>query len=220
MNIPQVKLLKGSHAETKQTGQGCFMNVVAYLNNEPTITDQSECVCFVMRPLFVWVNDWMTDDERPQLLPFILRAMASRTNDKIAVSRRLALVVAFANKMAEYAAKYAIHAAKYAEYAAKYAAESAAKYAAKYAAEPAAMYAAKYAIHAAKSAIHAAKYAEYAAMYAEYAAMYAEYDAMYAARRKQIIAALLALFDAALPPLERIDEQTVQRIRHLESLGA
>ena len=89
MNIPQVKLLRGSHVETGQTGQGCFMNVIAYLNNEATITDQSECVCFVMRPLAIWANDWMTDAERPQLLPFILRAMGSRTDDKKEVMRRL-----------------------------------------------------------------------------------------------------------------------------------
>jgi hypothetical protein len=125
MNIPQVKLLKGSHSDTGQTGVGCFMNVIAYLNNEPVITDQSECVCFVMRPLAIWANDWMTDEERPQLLPFILRALGSRTTDKPEVMRRLALVVSFADGMAAYAAKYAT------EYAAKSATEYATKYATK-----------------------------------------------------------------------------------------
>ena len=216
MNIPQVKLLKGSHAETGQTGQGCFMNVIAYLNNEPIITDESECVCFVMRPLFIWSNDWMTDEERPQLLPFILRAMGSRTNDKSEVSRRLALVVTFANEMAKYAksgesaakyaVKYAVESAEYAEYAAECAVESAAK-SAEYAPE------------------YAAKYGEYAAEYAKSAAKYAaksaaEYAAKYGATRKQIIASLMKLFDSALPPLENVGEQTVKRIRQLEALAA
>lgn len=160
MNIPQVKLLKGTHPETGQTGQGCFMNVIAYLNNEPVITDQSECVCFTIRPLAIWANDWMTDEERPQLLPFILRAMGSRTHENAEMMRRLNLVVAFADQMAVYAAKYA-------------------------------------------------KYAEYAATYAKSAE-----------GRKQIMVSLLALFDAALPPLEKIDRQVIERMRTLEAMAA
>lgn len=43
MNIKPIRLLKGSYADTKTTGQGCFMNVVAYLNGESQITDSSPC---------------------------------------------------------------------------------------------------------------------------------------------------------------------------------
>ena len=221
MNIPQVKLLSGSHKDTGQTGHGCFMNVIAYLNNEPIITDQSECVCYVIRPLAIWANDWMTDLERPQLLPFILRAMGSRTDDKVEVSRRLKLVVAFAYEMSEYAAEYAESAKYAAESAAKYAAESAAKYAAeyaKYAAESAKYAAESAAKYAAESAAESA--AEYAAESAAEYAKYAAESAKYAAVRKKIIASLLALFDAALPPLEKVDEQTVKRVRELEALSA
>ena len=117
MNIPQIKLLAGTHPDTASTGTGCFMNVIAYLNGEPTITDESECVCYVMRPLAIWANDWMTDAERPALLPFLLRAMGSRTDDRAEITRRLALVVEFANKQRDYAAKSAAKYAKYAEYA-------------------------------------------------------------------------------------------------------
>ena len=131
MYVPQVKLLSGTHPDTGKTGQGCFMNVIAYLNAEPVITDKSECVCFVIRQLAIWANDWMTDAERPQLLPFLLRALGSRTDDKAEVTRRLALVVGFAKDMAKFAAKYdAECAAKYAAEYAKCAAESAAEHAA------------------------------------------------------------------------------------------
>ena len=32
LNIEPIKLLSGSHANTAKTGSGCFMNVIAYLN--------------------------------------------------------------------------------------------------------------------------------------------------------------------------------------------
>lgn len=76
------------------------MDVISYL-------DASECVCFVMRPLAIWANDYMNDAERSQLLPYILRAMGSRTDDRAEIMRRLDLVVAFARKMAKLAAEYA-----------------------------------------------------------------------------------------------------------------
>ena len=51
--IKPIKLLSGTHNDTAQTGQGCFMNVIAYLNGEPQITDQSDCVCYVVRPIAI-----------------------------------------------------------------------------------------------------------------------------------------------------------------------
>ena len=208
--IEPIKLLAGSHADTAETGSGCFMNVIAYLNGEAQITDQSECVCYVMRPLAIYANDLFGDKDRQKLLPFILRAIGSRTDDKEVIMERLRHVVAFAEKQGQYAAEYAEYAeyakyaaesaaeyakyAKYAKYAAKYAesAAAAAEYAkyAKYAAESAAEYAkytaeyAKYAKYAAKSAAEyakSAKYAEYAE-YAKYAAKYAESAAAAAAK--------------------------------------
>ena len=154
MNIPQIKLLAGTHPDTASTGTGCFMNVIAYLNGEPTITDQSACVCYVMRPIAIWANDWMTDDERPALLPFLLRAMGSRTDDRAEITRRLALVVEFTNKQKDFAATNA------------QCAQSAAQY------------------------------------------------------RKDNVAAILALFDAAFPPLDEVSEVTLQRVRTLEAINA
>ena len=141
--IEPIKLLAGSHADTAETGSGCFMNVIAYLNGEAQINDQSECVCYVMRPLAIYANDLFGDKDRQKLLPFILRALGSRTYDKAVITERLRHVVAFAEKQGQYAAEYA-----------KYAAESAAEYA-KYTAKYA-----KYAKYSAKSAA-AAKYAEW-----------------------------------------------------------
>jgi len=90
LNIEPIKLLKGSHADTAQTGQGCFMNVIAYLNGEPQITDQSPCVCVTVRPLAIRLNDTADDEQRQRLLPFVMRAMGSATKDKTIFDARFA----------------------------------------------------------------------------------------------------------------------------------
>ena len=104
--IKPINLLRGTHDDTAQTGQGCFMNVIAYLNGEPQITDQSDCVCYVVRPIAIWLNDYLKDEERHLMIPFIERAMGSRSDDKNEVIRRVKLVVKFSNIAAKYA-KYA-----------------------------------------------------------------------------------------------------------------
>lgn len=151
--IKPIKLLSGSHADTGDTGQGCVMNVIAYLNGEVKITDSSPCVCFMVKPILIWFNDYLRDDERHLLIPYVERAMGSATEDKKEIERRAWLCVDMAHSMANLAAEYAAKYAKSAEYA---------KYAAKYAEY------AKYAKYAAESAKYAesaesAKYAEYAA---------------------------------------------------------
>jgi len=147
--IKPIKLLKGSHNDTATTGQGCAMNVIAYLNGEPQITDQSPCVCVTVRPIIIFANDFLTEEKRQKLIPFLIRAMGSATEDRAVILERLNHVIVFADKMSAIAAESA------AKYAAKYAAESAAKYAARYAAESAAESAAKYAAKYAKSAKYA-----------------------------------------------------------------
>lgn len=122
MSISAIRLTAGTHPDTGQTGVGCFMNVIAYLNSEPQITDKSDCVCIVVRPIAIWANDWMRDDERRELLPFVLRAMGSRTVDSAELSRRAWLAVAMAKNMSEIAAATAT--------AARYAAADATRYAA------------------------------------------------------------------------------------------
>ena len=116
--IEPIKLLSGSHSDTGTTGKGCFMNVIAYLNGEPQITDQSTCVCYVVRPIAIWLNDYLKDGERARLIPFIERAMGSATEDKNEVMRRVNLAVVLAKTYAKYAAGHAArHPAEYAKYA-------------------------------------------------------------------------------------------------------
>ena len=128
MNIEPIKLLKGSHKDTGQTGLGCFMNVIAYLNGEPQITDESPCVCVTVRTIAVWLNDYMTDEERPQLLPFITRAMGSATEDKDTLVRRTSLCADYVERLAarSASAEWATWAARDAARAAAWAVESSA----------------------------------------------------------------------------------------------
>ena len=122
INIEPIKLLSGSHADTGTTGQGCFMNVIAYLNGEEQITDQSTCVCVTIRPIAIFLNDFGNDEQRQRLLPFVIRAMGSATDDRVEMNRRLAAVVKYAEfnaRLAAESAESAAKSAKYAEYAAK-----------------------------------------------------------------------------------------------------
>lgn len=102
--VQPIALLSGSHADTAQTGQGCFMNVIAYLNGEPQITDESPCVCVSVRPIAIWINDYMSADERLQLLPYIERALGSATSDQAELSRRAWRAVKMAEEMRDFAA--------------------------------------------------------------------------------------------------------------------
>ena len=133
--IAPIKLLAGTHSDTAQTGSGCFMNVIAYLNGEDQITDQSSCVCVTVRPLAILLNDTLTDAERPRMIPFIERAMGSATSDREELNRRCGLVVTLAQNMAKQAQESAKYAAESAECAAKYAAKCAAESAAESAAK-------------------------------------------------------------------------------------
>ena len=193
--IAPIKLLAGSHTDTWETGQGCFMNVIAYLNGEPQITDQSECVCITVRPMAIFLNDLANNEQRQRMVPLILRALGSTTDDKVEIERRLALLVEFAQWQAELAAESATDSAKYAastEYAAK-----SAEYAAK---------------HAAMSAKHAAKYAEFAAKSAA-STEYAAYQAVTFNRG-------LILLDAMLPALVEADAAVIARAQKLAALTA
>ena len=90
MNIEPIRLLQGMHDDTATTGHGCFMNVIAYLNGESQITDNSPCVCVTVRHLSIQLNDLGTDEQRLRLLPFVLRAMGSATKDAEVLAARVA----------------------------------------------------------------------------------------------------------------------------------
>ena len=188
--IKPISLLKGSHEDTAQTGSGCFMNVIAYLNGEPQITDQSPCVCVTVRSIAIWFNDFLRDDERGEMIPFIERAMGSATNDEAEISRRLGLMVKFAERQRDIA-KSAANAANSAN-AASYA-TSAASYA-------------TYATSAA-NAVNCAAAASAAASYATSAAN--------EKFREQIKAATLEFLDAALPKAVQPTGPLIERAKSL-----
>ena len=192
-----IKLLSGSHADTGKTGKGCFMNVIAYLNGEPQITDRSTCVCVVVRPIAIWINDYLMDSERHILLPYIERAMGSATCDQKELSRRAGRAVKMAEEMRDIA--YADAAA--AAYASE--AASAAAYAAK------AADGAKVSTYAAKVSTYAAKASTYAAKASDYASDYAA-DAAYATARESIIDSCLRFLDDCLP---NVGQKTLDRAK-------
>jgi len=198
--IKPISLLKGSHEDTAKTGSGCFMNVIAYLNGEAQITDQSPCVCVTVRKIAIWLNDFLRDDERGEMIPFIDRAMGSATDDKAEMARRLCLVVKFASRQRDLAKAYA---------AATYAAAAYAAAAATYAADAAA---------AAATAATAATYAADAAAAAATAATYAAAAATYAADDKfrgEIKAVAFEFLDAALPKAVQPTGPLIERAKSL-----
>ena len=220
--IKPIKLLNGSHENTGATGQGCFMNVIAYLNGEPKITDQSACVCVTVRPIAIWLNDFMDDKERHQLIPYIERAMGSATRNSAELSRRVWRAVKMADEMCELAASSAAAMAESAVWAAESAACAASSAAwaaasAAWAAESAAC-AASSAACAASSAAWAAASAACAASSAAWAAACAASSAAWAANRKKIIASALSFLDDALPKTCTHQTVGIERAKRLVSL--
>ena len=194
--IKPIKLLSGSHADTGKTGQGCFMNVIAYLNAEPQITDRSTCVCLVVRTVAIWINDYLTDSERHILLPYIERAIGSATCDRKELARRARRAEKMAEEMRDIA--YADDTAAYAA-AAGNAATAVAK----------APNAAKASIYATRASAFAAKAATYAAKAHEYAADTSSYAA-YAFGRNSIIDSCLRFLDDCLPKVEAGGKKTAE----------
>jgi hypothetical protein len=220
------------------------MNVISYLNGEAQITDKSTCVCPTIRLIAIWLNDFADDELRQRMVPFILRAFGSATDNKVEMERRLKAVVKYAEfnaRLAAYFAKsagYAGYAVEYAKSAVGYAqsavgyaqsaAESAAKsaqYAAQYAksagyAAKSAQYAAQYAVESAvESAVgYAQSAAESAAKSAGYAAQYAK-SAGYAAMKEASFQAGLDFLDEVCPPLEALDKVILSRVTELQKLN-
>lgn len=100
LNIEPIRLLSGSHDDTAQTGSGCFMNVIAYLNGEPQITDESPCVCRTIRRPAIWINDFLSDSERHMLLPFVQRAMGTATDDETVLRQRIGVMAQYIRDLA------------------------------------------------------------------------------------------------------------------------
>lgn len=101
--ISPIKLLSGHHGDTGTTGQGCTMDVISYLSGDKIITDHTECVCFVVTPLVIWLQDYLTDHKRSLMIPYIPRLMGSRSYDPAVFVPRAQAVARFANKCSEIA---------------------------------------------------------------------------------------------------------------------
>ena len=209
--IKSIQLLAGSHADTGTTGRGCFMNVIAYLNGELVITDRSDCVCVVVRPIAIWLNDCAARQRRgADMLPFVLRAMGSATTDPQELSRRTWLTVTFAKRMraiAMAAAEATRRAAKAAAETARWAANTNAAANRATAAETAAMWA------AGAAGAHVANAAAIAAAWTA-KAVAANFDAA----AGEIIDAGIAFLDAALPQIDGIDNAVAVRAAELRRL--
>ncbi len=75
LNIQPIRLLKGCHPTTGDTGSGCFLNVCSYLQGDKVITDNPTSVNGHLRAPLVILNDLLPDVARQALLPFVHRAM-------------------------------------------------------------------------------------------------------------------------------------------------
>jgi len=200
--IKPIKLLSGSHADIADTGQGCFMNVVAYFNAEPEITDRSPCVCEVVRPIAIWINDYLLDAERHVLLRYIEQAMGSATREQRELLRRAKLAVRMAYEMQDIGRPVGEPYASYAAAAVR-AAESVGKI------EQVAHYAAQAARYATNAASHAAKGLDHRSGFRyrlrlEYKSDCSPYIA-YLNKRKRIIDSCLAFLDESLPKAEMLE---------------
>ena len=203
-----IKLLSGSHADTGRTGRGCFMNVIAYLNGEPQITDRSTCVCVVVRPLAIWINDYLMDSERHILLPYIERAMGSATRDQKELAKRARRAAKVAEEMLGLADTDPT-AAVYAAEAANAAAEAAqATNVTDITTATAFTYAAQASAYAAKACTYAAKASDYTAE-----ASTSAVDTAYATARESIIDSCLRFLDDCLPKVETARQETIERAK-------
>lgn len=93
--IKPIRLARGPNKNIGATGVGCFMNVVAFLNGDAVITDNSPCVCPSVRRVAIFLNDHSTNNQRNQLLPFVLRALGSATKDSNVFEKRVGLLDVF-----------------------------------------------------------------------------------------------------------------------------
>ncbi len=75
-----IKLSAGNH-NTPQDGM-CIMECVAYIEGEKH-TDHPKCADPVITTFAMKTNDWMKEDERGALLPFVLRIAGSKSTTEI-----------------------------------------------------------------------------------------------------------------------------------------
>lgn len=91
-SIKPIRLLRGSHKETGETGSGCMMNVISYLQGDVVITDDPKGVCPIIKHVCILVNDFLHDHERQALHEYIFRAMNSAAMTERIRNRRERIV--------------------------------------------------------------------------------------------------------------------------------
>ncbi len=199
LNIEPIRLLSGSHEDTGQTGSGCFMNVIAYLNGEPQITDQSPCVCGTIRRPAIWINDFLDDSERHQLLPFVQRAMGTATDDDAMLLERINVLVRFIRDAAALA-----HSFSPGSIASKKASQS--------------MLLTEMGAERSQTTVMAANYFGYLA--SEAAAEAGKAAAGNVAHRKALIERAVAFMDAVCPPADAPSRVLIERANSLIELAS
>jgi hypothetical protein len=99
VNINPIRLVRGGRDDTDKTGEGCIMNVIAYMQGE-RITDTPEGVCEALRILAIYVNDHCEDGERQTLLiPLVHRLMNTATANLSVVAKRFNAIWKLANEL-------------------------------------------------------------------------------------------------------------------------
>lgn len=96
--IPDALPVLASGNHQPGTGKACIMDAISIISGKPEEQDHPSCVHYLLRGLFITVNDTVPDDQRHRLWPLGLRAMGTAplpldgpTEQQIAVSIYLAL---------------------------------------------------------------------------------------------------------------------------------
>jgi hypothetical protein len=79
-------LSRGNHHPG--TGKACIMDAVSIISGRPAEQDHPSCVHPLLRPLFIYLNDAATDEQRPKLWEPALRAMGTGPDDLDASQRQ------------------------------------------------------------------------------------------------------------------------------------
>lgn len=203
-----IKLSKGAHANPKE-GM-CIMEVIAYIEGEKH-TDHPKCACPIVTEFAIRTNDWMTDEERELLLPYVLRIAGSKATSDLEQQRtymaadyaiRVFAPIGLRTVRLETQAKNLEACAKIVDQKTAIAGKKAA-----YVAVSAAAYAANATAYVAYAAANAA-YAAANATYADAAA-----NAAYAAVRIKIVNARLALLDDMLKLTNAVEATPVIEVK-------
>lgn len=96
--IAPIKLTRGPREDCAKTGEGCFLNVVAYLQGEEEPGTSPEGLCPITISATSYFNDILEDYQRHKLLPYIFRVMKSNTCKKEDYVDRLLLMAKFLDK--------------------------------------------------------------------------------------------------------------------------